>query len=217
VGLAVEYKKVRNNVAHGDDIGLLHPNTGQGSRLLHYDVVSDGEIFGQKVIDFADLTYGMATVIGSFFIGIHGYQGPATVVSILNAVIFQEEASLVQQHVARVWAEPAMNTAALLYKIQAHIAIPAVLDLVVSVPFVRWVLVIAYAVTMLVQLGSLLTLQLDDSVRFARLVTSALPKWKLQFSLVALRMLVAEKTGNFRMLMPAPSEGARKTLRVGAV
>jgi hypothetical protein len=56
-----------------------------------------------------------------------------------------------------------------------------VLDLVVSVPFLRWFLVIAYAVTMLVQLSSLVILQMDDSVWFARLVTSALLERRLQF------------------------------------
>jgi predicted MFS family arabinose efflux permease len=67
----------------------------QGSRLLRYDVVSDGEIFDEKRIDCADFAYGVATVIGSFFIGIHDDQGPATVVSILNVVVFKEEASFV--------------------------------------------------------------------------------------------------------------------------
>jgi hypothetical protein len=48
-------------------------------------------------------------------------------VSILNVVVFKEEASLVQQYVARVWTGLLMRTAAFLYKMQAHIAISVVL------------------------------------------------------------------------------------------
>jgi hypothetical protein len=62
---------------------LLHR---QGSRLLRYDIVSDGEIFDQKRIDCADFAYGVAIVIG----GMHGDQGPATAICILNVVVFKE-------------------------------------------------------------------------------------------------------------------------------
>jgi hypothetical protein len=93
-----------------------------------------------------------------------------------------------------------MSTAAFLYKMQAHIAIPVVR---IS-PF-------RSLGRTLVQLSSLVILQMDGSIWFTRLATSVLSERRLQFSIVALRMLDAEKTGNFRMLMPAPSEGTNET------
>jgi hypothetical protein len=68
-GLCREDNELRNNVAHG----VASPK--QWARIC-YDVVSYGEIFDQKRIDCADFAYGVATVIGSFFIGIHGDQVP---------------------------------------------------------------------------------------------------------------------------------------------
>jgi hypothetical protein len=67
-------------------------------------------------------------------------------------------------------------------------AIPVVLDLVVSAPSVRWILVTAYAVTMLIQLSFHVVLQMDDSIWFARLVTSAPSEKRSQFSIVLTRL-----------------------------
>jgi hypothetical protein len=199
----------RQRLVKGPRAEFVPKDAGLGCALLGDDaalttVQGVDELWHTKITGLIDMLYASTSVVVLFVSYFMSYTGVATAISVLNTVVFGEEQQAIIEYTRRVRMDPSSQFGALLFKIQAHVAIPAVIDVIpTGWRTARLCLTICYFVCICFQQCATGRLQsLSNHYAVFNFLSSCIGEKGLTYTSSALLLLLVEKTGNFWMVIP---------------
>jgi hypothetical protein len=200
--------------------GFVHTKTGVGCRRRASERMITGVVprlivgvqgtWNTKVTGIGEVLFAYLSVVALVIdYTVYNFGNIGTVISVLNAVVFQEESSSIIEFDSMVWEYHlfSFQVAVVLFSLQVHIAIPALYDVLnVSVSWLRPLFAMIYCAVVCYQQYVLL-FEMNRNVTLphahSNLLAKAFTVNGARFSLDALYIALAEKTGNFELMVPS--------------